>query len=469
MTKLIDHTRTPIGARSCARGLARRCGTSESIELRLGAVDELASSATLREGLARRSERGRGPGAARRRARPRAASNARELVALRRSLEAIPAVQEALAACSALAVRSLAAEITDAPELAAELARALVEDPPAVARAGGAMRPGYDEELDGIAEASRSAREWIAGLEASERSRTGIRSLKVGFNKVFGYYIEVSNANSTALPPDYIRKQTLTGAERYLTPELKEKEAVVLTAQERIVAREVEILRAARRQGRGISGQAPRRRPGDRRGRRAAEPCHRGDRAGLAAARGQRGAAAQHQRRPPSAGREQPAGRGFRRQRPRAGSGQRADHDPDRAEHGRQVDLPAPGRGDRAAGAVRQLRAGRARGGRPRRPDLHARRRARRHHRGHVDLHGRDDRDRVHPQPRDARVAGDPGRGGEGDLDLRRRVDRPVGGRAPARLAAARLPHAVRDALSRADGPLGNAASGPQPSGRGAR
>ncbi|HEY8855705.1 MAG TPA: DNA mismatch repair protein MutS, partial [Candidatus Dormibacteraeota bacterium] len=99
-----------------------------------------------------------------------------------------------------------------------------------------------DSELDGIVEASRSARDWIAGLEASERTRSGIRSLKVGFNKVFGYYIEVSNANSNALPSDYIRKQTLTGAERYLTPELKEKEAIVLTAQERIVARELEIL-----------------------------------------------------------------------------------------------------------------------------------------------------------------------------------------------------------------------------------
>ncbi|HEY8814606.1 MAG TPA: DNA mismatch repair protein MutS, partial [Candidatus Dormibacteraeota bacterium] len=169
-------------------------------------------------------------------------SNARELVALRRSLEAIPAVKKALTACKALAVRSLAAEITDAPELAAELSRALVEDPPAVARSGGAVRPGYDEELDGIADASRTAREWIAGLEASERGRTGIRSLKVGFNKVFGYYIEISNANASPIPSDYIRKQTLTGAERYLTPELKEKEAVVLTAQERVVAREVEIL-----------------------------------------------------------------------------------------------------------------------------------------------------------------------------------------------------------------------------------
>jgi DNA mismatch repair protein MutS len=241
LTALIDHTRTPIGARKLRSWLGAPLRDVEAIELRLGAVDELVSSPTLRESLARAlKEVGDLERLVSRAAQGR--SNARELVALRRSVEAIPAVKEALAACDALAVRSLAAEITEAPDLAAELARALVEDPPAVARSGGAVRRGYDEELDGIADASRSAREWIAGLEASERARTGIRSLKVGFNKVFGYYIEVSNANSTALPPDYIRKQTLTGAERYLTPELKEKEAIVLTAQERIVAREIEIL-----------------------------------------------------------------------------------------------------------------------------------------------------------------------------------------------------------------------------------
>jgi DNA mismatch repair protein MutS len=241
LTNLIDHTRTPIGARKLRSWLGAPLRDVESIELRLGAVDELAASPTLREDLARAlKEVGDLERLVSRAAQGR--SNARELVALRRSVESIPAVKAALAACDALAVRSLASEITDAPELARELARALVEDPPAVARSGGAVRPGYDEELDGIAEASRSAREWIAGLEASERTRTGIRSLKVGFNKVFGYYVEVSNANTTTLPADYIRKQTLTGAERYLTPELKEKEAVVLTAQERIVAREMEIL-----------------------------------------------------------------------------------------------------------------------------------------------------------------------------------------------------------------------------------
>jgi DNA mismatch repair protein MutS len=241
LTSLIDHTRTPIGARRLRAWLGAPMRDAESIELRLGAVDELVSSATLRdrlgvvlkdvgdlERLASRAALGR--------------ANARELVALRHSLEAIPAVQEALTACKALAVRELAADISAAPELAAELALALVDDPPVVARAGGAIRRGYDGELDGIVEASRTAREWIGALEAAERQRTGIRSLKVGFNKVFGYYIEVSNANSVPLPTDYIRKQTLTGAERYLTPELKEKEAVVLTAQERIASRELELL-----------------------------------------------------------------------------------------------------------------------------------------------------------------------------------------------------------------------------------
>jgi DNA mismatch repair protein MutS len=242
LTELMDRTRTPIGARRLRAWLGAPMHDAESIELRLGAVAELVSSADLREALAAALK----PVGDLERLTSRAAqghASARELVALRRALEAIPFLQETVAACEALVTRELTGQISAAPELAQSLARALVEDPPAIAREGGAIRAGYDAELDGIAEASRSAREWIGALEASERRRTGIRSLKVGFNKVFGYYIEVSNANAAALPDDYIRKQTLTGAERYLTPELKEKEAIVLTAQERIAAREIEILR----------------------------------------------------------------------------------------------------------------------------------------------------------------------------------------------------------------------------------
>jgi DNA mismatch repair protein MutS len=242
LVEMMDRTRTPVGARRLRGWVGAPMRDAESIELRLGAVAELVASADLRgalsvalkpigdlERLAARSAQGH--------------ASARELVALRRSLEAIPALQAALAGCQALAIRELAGQISAAPELAVKLSQALVEDPPVVAREGGAIRAGYDAALDGIAEASRSAREWIGALEASERRRTGIRSLKVGFNKVFGYYIEVSNANTTPPPADYVRKQTLTGAERYLTPELKEKEAIVLTAQERIAERELEILR----------------------------------------------------------------------------------------------------------------------------------------------------------------------------------------------------------------------------------
>jgi len=253
LVRLMDHTRTPIGARRLRAWLGAPLRDAESIELRLSAVDELSSSATVQEKLALAlKDVGDLERLVARAAQGHA--GARELVALRRSLEAIPAVRDVAGACEALAIRELATEMAAAPELASELARALVEDPPPHSRDGGAIRRGYDAELDGIVDASQSAREWIGALESSERRRTGIRSLKVGFNKVFGYYIEVSNANSVSIPADYVRKQTLTGAERYLTPELKEKEAVVLTAQERIAAREVEILRDL---GTRIAEQAP--------------------------------------------------------------------------------------------------------------------------------------------------------------------------------------------------------------------
>jgi DNA mismatch repair protein MutS len=236
-----DRTSTPMGARQLRSWLGAPLREVESIELRLAAVDEFVAAPSLRdrlrdalrpvgdlERLAARAGHGH--------------ATARELVALRRSLEAVPAVDDAMGACEALVTRELAAQIGASPELAATLARALVDDPPPVARDGGAIRRGYDADLDAIAEASREAREWISRLESAERRRTGIKSLKVGFNKVFGYYIEVSHANTAKLPDDYIRKQTLTGAERYITPELKEKEAVVLSAQERTAARELEIL-----------------------------------------------------------------------------------------------------------------------------------------------------------------------------------------------------------------------------------
>ncbi|HSR25239.1 MAG TPA: DNA mismatch repair protein MutS, partial [Candidatus Eisenbacteria bacterium] len=287
LLKLVDRTCTPIGARRLRRWIWAPLRDVETIELRLGAVSELANTPSPPDppheirtpGYPPRSEEGGAPpfrgdpgegegwggGDSRMRAALRQAlrevgdlerlvgraaqglASPRELVALRRSLEALPAVVEASAGGGSLLVRQLAGAIRPDPALADELARGLVEDPPAVMREGGAIRPGYDAELDGIQEASRAAREWIAGLEQAERERTGIRNLKVGYNRVFGYYLEVSHANQALVPDDYIRKQTLTGAERYLTPELKEREAVVLNAQQDRVARELEILRLLQR------------------------------------------------------------------------------------------------------------------------------------------------------------------------------------------------------------------------------
>ncbi|TMF09735.1 MAG: DNA mismatch repair protein MutS [Chloroflexi bacterium] len=253
LVDLVDRTSTPVGARQLRSWLGAPLRDAESIELRLAAVDELVSSADQRdvlqaalkpvgdlERLVSRSAQGH--------------ATARELVGVRRSLEAVPAVQEAISACSALVTRELAGQVSAAPELVDILARALVEDPPLNARDGGVIRSGYDADLDAISDGSRAAREWIAKLEATERRRSGIRSLKVGFNKVFGYYIEVSHANTATLPDDYVRKQTLVGGERYITPELKEREAIVLTAQERIAARELEILHGLRE---AVAGLAP--------------------------------------------------------------------------------------------------------------------------------------------------------------------------------------------------------------------
>jgi DNA mismatch repair protein MutS len=110
-----------------------------------------------------------------------------------------------------------------------------VDDPPATMNAVGVFRHGYSPELDQVIAASRDAKDWVAGLEETERTRTGIRSLKVGFNKVFGYYIEVSHANAEKVPEDYIRKQTLVNAERYITPDLKDYEALILNAEERLL------------------------------------------------------------------------------------------------------------------------------------------------------------------------------------------------------------------------------------------
>src|SRR5206468_7180953 len=160
---------------------------------------------------------------------------------------------EGRSALDGLEARGRAAALEQAAEhfdlladLGEELARALVERPPAQAADGDAIRPGYDRELDELKDARDGGKQYIASLQARERERTAIASLKVGFNKVFGYYIEVTNPHKDRVPPDYERRQTLSGAERFVTPELKQYEANVLGAEERIAVREAELVDALR-------------------------------------------------------------------------------------------------------------------------------------------------------------------------------------------------------------------------------
>ncbi len=157
----------------------------------------------------------------------------RDLAATRRTLQQLPAVG-ALLPERAESLEAILASFNLCSDELNLLDAALVEDPPATLGNVGIIRPGFSAEMDGVLEASRHAREWIANLEAVERARTGIKSLKVGYNKVFGYYIEVTRANAGMTPAEYIRKQTLVNAERYITPEMKEYESLVLNAEERI-------------------------------------------------------------------------------------------------------------------------------------------------------------------------------------------------------------------------------------------
>jgi len=250
----IDRTVTPMGCRLLRTWLLRPLTTLEPIRDRLDAVEELAVKTTergkIRETLksiqdlerliARIALSTAGP---------------RDLVALTRSLAAVPRLTLLLSEFQAPLVRSLTGELDDLPDLRQWIDQAIADEPPALAREGGFVRDGFDQEVDDLRHISRSGKQVIAEMEAGERTRTGISSLKVRFNRVFGYYIEISKSNLHAVPQDYIRKQTIAGGERFITPALKEYEEKVLGADERIVARELDIFETLRQR---VAAEAPR-------------------------------------------------------------------------------------------------------------------------------------------------------------------------------------------------------------------
>jgi DNA mismatch repair protein MutS len=250
----IDRTVTSMGGRLLRAWLLRPLASLERIRDRLDAVEELAFRST---------ERGKFRDALKpvhdlERLVARAAlgtAGPRDLVALRQSLAAIPRLKLLLDPLQAPLVRSLTAGLDELADLRDDIERTIIDEPPAFARDGGFTRDGVDTGLDELRAISRSGRQVIAEMEERERARTGISSLKVRFNRVFGYYIEVSKSNLHAVPADYHRKQTIAGGERFTTPALKEYEEKVLGADERILARELELFEALRLR---VAAESPR-------------------------------------------------------------------------------------------------------------------------------------------------------------------------------------------------------------------
>jgi len=175
-------------------------------------------------------------------------ANGRDLNALKNSFIAFPYLQKQLKKCDLSLITNICADLSGFEDLVERIGTTLVNDPPLAIKEGGMIRSGVNAALDEIHDASTNGKQWIARLQETERERTGIGSLKVGYNKVFGYYIEVTSANSKAVPKDYIRKQTLTNGERYITPELKEMEDKILGAQEKIETLEYEIFVSLRKE-----------------------------------------------------------------------------------------------------------------------------------------------------------------------------------------------------------------------------
>jgi DNA mismatch repair protein MutS len=250
----IDRTVTSMGGRMLRSWLLRPLVSLERIRDRLDAVEELAFRATdrgrFREVLKSVHDVERLLGRV-----ALGTAGPRDLVALRMSIATIPRLRLMLQAVQAPLLGSLLAELDDLVDVRDLIERTLVDEPGAFARDGGFTRDGVDLGLDELKTISRSGRQVIAEMEERERARTGIGSLKVRFNRVFGYYIEVSKSNLHAVPPDYQRKQTIAGGERFTTPALKEYEEKVLGADERILERELEIFESLRK---AVAAEAPR-------------------------------------------------------------------------------------------------------------------------------------------------------------------------------------------------------------------
>jgi len=244
---VIDITKTAMGGRLLRDWMIRPLTESAVINQRLDAVESLIKSKAalheIREALTEVKDLERLI------ARLNAGTgNARDVRALGRSLTALPSLLAYIGKVQSPLINQQAASISTLPELVELIDRAIVEEPPLTLRDGGVIRTGYHAELDELKEASSKGRNWLVEMQTREQERTGIKTLKVRHNKVFGYYIEISKSYVNQVPEEYQRKQTLVNAERYITPELKEYENKILGAQERSIDLEMELFLEVRGQ-----------------------------------------------------------------------------------------------------------------------------------------------------------------------------------------------------------------------------
>ena len=242
---VIDRTFTPMGGRLLKQWVNNPLNSVQAITHRLDAVEEFTRSTPLLEGtgtiLSRIGDLERlNTRVCTGRATPR------EMIALKTILQSVAGARETLRDASSLLLEGIRGELHLLPETVALLERGIEPEPPVSLADGGVIRGGYNKELDELRTLAFSGKQWIAEMQRKERERTGIGSLKVGFNNVFGYYIEITNTHREKIPSDYIRKQTLTNAERFITPELKEYEEKILHAEEKILSLETELFNGIR-------------------------------------------------------------------------------------------------------------------------------------------------------------------------------------------------------------------------------
>jgi DNA mismatch repair protein MutS len=240
---VLDKTRSPMGGRLMRRWIGQPLLDIQTLQHRQQIISELLTDTLTQARLAGSLKKAGDIERLANRARQRIASP-RDFVALAGGLRAAADARASLPADAAERMPALAhlvQQLADNENIIRLIENAIVDEPPLSTSEGGVIRSGYSEELDQVKDASKNGQQWIADMEQRERKRTGINNLKVGYTKVFGYFIEITNANKDRVPVEYIRKQTLTGAERFITPDLKEYETLVLNAQERINKLESEL------------------------------------------------------------------------------------------------------------------------------------------------------------------------------------------------------------------------------------